>query len=1179
MSDRPPALTLHFLGSVDIRQNDAPVTGFVTQKALALFVYLAVTRQPHTRDHLDTLLWGNLARFGARRALRYALWNLRQILGPFITVTPQNIAFNPSAATASDVEDFLSCALPPTGIAPPTGPDIQNWRSAVELYRGEFLQGLHVRDADEFDAWMLSMRERLHMSVLESLQRLIAYETEKRNYPRGIEYARRLVELEPWNENGHRALIEFYVLNGDSGAARAQYETCRRLLAAELNAQPDSATRELVARLLPEISPLPVTVTSALSPKHNLPTALTPFFGRTAELAQIVEKMREPSCRLLTLTGEGGIGKTRLAFEAAWQLAADFSDGVWFVSLSGIDPTRKKTRDVLAREIAGAVNLPPGRTSALSDQLVDFLRGRQLLLVLDNFEQFLAGAGQAARGKPPQRHTRGEYADGAEWVRDLLSSAPGLRLLVTSRTRLNLQAEYVMRLGGLDVPEQAGDEHARDYSSVRLFLERAERGGVSAEELDLDEIVQFCRMVEGLPLAVELAAARMNQVPLGEMFRALESNLDRMAATHRDVPSQHRSLRAVFENSWRLLSPAEQRVLAQASIFQVGFTREAAERIIDGSEVADAIADSLEKNSVRVSTALDALADKSLLRWVPRTGYFRLHPLIRQFGQEKSRLRQHDELEKRHAFYFLGFAAARTPRLFGPDTRAALEDIQAELTDIRSAWDWCVEHRQTDKLAAALDVLAAFYEFAGLAEEGLSLFEDAQRSLANNARIPHAFRLRLELAYGKLLLRRHRHLEAESLAERVLQEATLLDSAELVAESRYLRGIALSHIPDTQEELAELERARTGAHAAQQTRLEALCLLRLGMVAMRAGEYPAAKHYTRQALAIFETVIDLRYTGACLAMLGLVEYTLGEILEAISSQTRAIEISDQIRDVYLKAVTLHNLGNTFAARGQYDEALACMEQSESSHREVGSVLAIGSQAQKGVLLALEGRWADARNELQDITKVAAPGQTRREYGWANRGLALLARRQGQIADAIRFSRLALKSAQHWDDSIDRAEAGIVLADALFEQGAPEEAEEYYRLVLMLRQKMHQPHLLPEAMAGLAHVALRRGDHASARAWINKIWREEDLRLPPGLDEPFWVYWTGYQVMRALDDPRTERLMQTSRFVLAEYASQITDPLTRDQFLQVPWHRAILQANGTLRSLPLFVVSETTTLAR
>lgn len=514
-----PVLSLRLLGGIEIRQNDAPVTGFVTQKAQALFVYLAVTRQAHTRDHLAALLWGNLADASARGALRYTLWNLKQLLGPYLNITRHTIAFAPDAPHTCDATAFTALTANLVGNAPDVR-DLAAWQEAFELYRGEFLHGFHVREAEEFDAWLRLTRERLHRTVMDALEQLVAHETAQHNYTRGIAYARRLVELEAWNEDAQLALIRLYAAGGDTNAAFAQYEKCRHILAAEFDTKPGAAIQTFVADLRRAAQ---APEERAPRPPNNLPAFLTPFFGRASESARIVEKLRAPTCRLLTLTGEGGIGKTRLAIEAASKLTEDFADGVWFVPLSGIEARGQEIPRVLARAVAHALGFAPDPAQDVTRQLTDYLRTRTLVLVLDNLEHLLATPEEHAHNAKKRESPAG--LDGAAWLGELLSHAPRVRVLATSRTRLNLQSEYVLRLDGLEVPPDTQDSGLQDYSCVQLFLERAERAGIAARDLDLAHIARFCRLVEGLPLAIELAASWMNRAAPQEILEAFEANL------------------------------------------------------------------------------------------------------------------------------------------------------------------------------------------------------------------------------------------------------------------------------------------------------------------------------------------------------------------------------------------------------------------------------------------------------------------------------------------------------------------------------------------------------------------------------------------------------------------------------------------------------------------------------
>ena len=1143
-----PVLTLRLFGGIEIRQNDAPVTGFVTHKALALFVYLVVTRQAHTRDHLATLLWGNLTDTSARGALRYTLWNLKQLLGPYLNITRHTIEFAPDTPHTCDVTAFTTLATNLADTAP-TERDLAAWQEALVLYRGEFLQGMHVREAEEFDAWMRLMRERLHRTVAEVLERLVAYETAQQNLARGIEYARRLVELEAWNEDAQLALIRLYAAAGDTGAAFAQYEKCRHILAAEFDTEPGAAMQTLMSELRRAARTFDAP---APRPPNNLPARFTPFFGRQPEIARIVNKLREQNCRVLSLTGEGGIGKTRLAIEAGEQLQEAFADGVWFVPFAGIEANAQEISRVMARTTANALGLGTDPAHDLSKQLFEYLAPRRILLVLDNLEQLLA----TAHASVPKD------ADAADWITELLTRAPGAAVLATSRACLNLQAEYVMRLDGLPLPGDATKARAKEYASIQLFLERAERAGVRTSELDMAEVVSLCAFVQGMPLAIELAAAWMNRAAPSEMLHALQSNLDRLETAQRDIPARHRSARAVLESSWVLLSPAEQTVVASCAVFAYRFTRAAAEKIIGLPG---------KSNLVHL---LDGIADKSLLRWDVTRQRYRLHPLVRQFAQEKISPDAFAATQQRHADYFMEFVTARTARLYGPDTRRALDQIEDALADILAAWDWCVAHQRYDRLTAAQEALAAFYEYTGSAADGLALLTRTLNAVDGDAPAQRMLRMQLTLSQSKLLLRMHEYVQVQAKAESVLEYAERTGDAELIAWSRYLRARGMAHLRDSAAEQIELERARQEAQAAQLPRLEALCNLRLCSVALHIGDYPRTKELATKAVQGFETVHDSRFIATGLSMLGLLQELLGEMAQATATHARTIELANEIRDMYVKATALHNLGSVLASQGQYERALGCMEQSEQCYIEAASAMAVSSQALKGVLYVLLGNWVQARRTLEPLAALQNAGMTH-EYGWANRGLALLARRQGKVAQAVRFGRIAFETAQHWQSMTDLGEAGIVLADALCESGALQEAQELYHTVLAQREQMQQTYLCSEAIVGLAHVALRIGDAHAARAWLDKLWRGKALRLPPGPVELFWVYWIGYVVMRALDDARASRLLETAQFELDEYASQISDPYTRDQYLQVPWHRALLNNGHVGTRLAFMVVGENT----
>lgn len=418
--------------------------------------------------------------------------------------------------------------------------------------------------------------------------------------------------------------------------------------------------------------------------ENNLPPQPTPFIGRQAELAEIVGLLGDPACRLLTLSGPGGIGKTRLAVQAAARALESFPDGVYFVPLQPVSSI-----DFLIPAIAEGIRLSFHSSASPRAQLLDALRQKKILLILDNFEHLLAETGL---------------------IPEMLNAAPLLKILVTSREVLELQEEWVRPVAGLEYPEEAWSEVIETYSAVELFQDRARQiqPGFSLSR-EWACVVRICRLVQGMPLAIELAAAWLRSLPCAEIAGEIQSNLDFLATVIRNVPERHRSLRAVFEQTWKMLSNRQQEAFMQLSVFQGGFERQAAQSVAGAS-----------------LHSLHTLVDKSLLRVTP-SGRYEIHAVLRQFAQEKLADRPADlhKARQKHCETYVAFLEQKEVELKGGGQARALAAIDHELDNLRVAWRFAIEQGDEQAIRRSMGSLLIYYHARTRLEEGAEAFHRA----------------------------------------------------------------------------------------------------------------------------------------------------------------------------------------------------------------------------------------------------------------------------------------------------------------------------------------------------------------------------------------------------------------------------------------------------------------------
>jgi predicted ATPase/transcriptional regulator with XRE-family HTH domain len=646
---------------------------------------------------------------------------------------------------------------------------------------------------------------------------------------------------------------------------------------------------------------------------QNLPAQQTPFIGREHELLEISRLLESPDCRLLTLIGPAGIGKTRLALQAAGELArrspAPFPDGVFFISFASTeDPA------FFIPVLADGFGLTFHSSSDQRTQLLSFLEKKKILLILDNLEHLL---GSALFGAPA---SGGE----SELLVDILQGAPEVKQLVTSRERLNLRGEWLLDIHSLPFPEDGQEGSFERFSSVALFLQIARRVSPGFN-LTADEkpwVARICQLVEGIPLGIEMAASWVRVLSCQEIAQEIEHSLDFLATSLRDVPERHRSMRAAFDYSWKLLSEEERRVFRGLSVFRGGFTRAAASQVAGASLFS-----------------LSALVDKSLLCHA-ENGHYSFHELLKQYAAAK--LEETPEEKERalgmHCDYFMDLLGQQDILLRTAQQPGALLTLSGEIDNLRAAWQRAVAIRCWPAIRKAARAFCYYFELTGLTREGSELFDAAAASLPG----PSGMGEDETGAFGAVIAcqgffryRLGRYRQAEKLLQRALE---ILGGPQAALEY----GDALTFLGIVLEQLGEYgpagELLTEGiAHSRRMGSLwnTAVCQVVLGTVEQRQGDYPAAEKTLGQALDLLRDGGDPHVTVWGLQVMSFVCTVRQEYSAAQDLLRESLKISYELKDRWGTATAQHSLGQVLFRMGQYHQARYHLQDSLELYQEIG----------------------------------------------------------------------------------------------------------------------------------------------------------------------------------------------------------------------------------------------------
>jgi predicted ATPase/DNA-binding SARP family transcriptional activator len=1064
-SKPPGTLRLLLLGTPQI-ERDGALVDVDTRKAIALVAYLAVTEQAHSREALAGLLWPEYEPERAYANLRRTLWSLNKAVGhAWLDADQETVTLQRGQGFWLDVEAFQghleTCQAHGHDTSEACPACFTPLTEAVSLYRGDFMAGFTLRDSPGFDEWQFFQAEGLRRDLASALERLVRCHIQQGEFEPAIAHARRWLALDPLHEAAHRALMTLYAWAGQQAAALRQYGECVRVLEEELGVPPEGETSELYEAIRrrelppPPVAGAPGAAVSAgerltPQPQHNLPHQPTSFVGRISELNELGRLLRDPACRLLALVGSGGIGKTRLAIQAALQAAGEpkhaYRDGIRFVPLAALDSPRYIVPTV-AEALAFSFNQREGADP--KQQLLDYLCEKQMLLVLDNFEHLLEGAGL---------------------IGEILSIAPRVKALVTSRERLNLRGEWVLEVQGMRFPEDLPVASLEEYSAVQLVRQRASQVdvGFTPAQADVPHLIRICRLLEGMPLGIELAAAWARTLSCQEIAQEIEKSLDFLDTAMRDLPERHRSLRAVFDQSWQLLADVERDAFRRLSVFRGGFDRDAAEQVA-GARLP----------------LLSALVEKSLLRRDP-SGRYTIHETLRQYAAHKldEAPQEKEVTQDGHCRYFAAFLQHRVEDLKGARQREALDEIAAELENVRVAWRWAIAQARLPQIRQAAEALFLFYEGRSLFQEGEEAFGQTVAALKPEASPPAAWGVERDVALGMALA--FQGYLGYFFQTREQAMALVRGGLEILRPLGVGKELALASTlaihSGALEDAAEAERMLQESLAVFEAIGDrwgiARCLLWSGLAVF--AQHGEAKRRLQKSLALCREIGDRRGEGFAIFALGELTHVSAAYEEARQYFHESLTIARQVGNRWGVEIGLDYLGYVIRELGDYAEARRLHLESLAVARQTGDRLGVaGSWDNLGLVARDEGDYEQARRQLEKGLAIRAGLGAQWEVGMSmlNLGSVALAIGDHEAAAQQYEDSLSIFQGLAWASGLAMAHHGV--GEVATAAGDVEQAWQHLRTALEVANQDRFVRVLPDILVGVARLRVRVGGYAQA----------------------------------------------------------------------------------------------------
>ncbi|MEM7536626.1 MAG: BTAD domain-containing putative transcriptional regulator, partial [Chloroflexota bacterium] len=1175
-------------------------------KSYALLYYTLTAQHSVQRRELGALLWPDSKLSAARHNLRNHLTAIRTHLGAHLTITSDSVTFDRTPNCDSDIDQFVALEQKYSESKMGEIADMVEARRVLCLYRGDFLAGFTVSYSDVFNDWVDKTREEMSMQFSHLLYKLSQTEAQQGNVDDAIADVDRLVAVVPWHEGGHRLKMKLLAEQGERWAALEQYATLTDVLQKELDVTPDEETEQLVARIRqglvepaqsspaqtgmdakpiavkptprvspPQEEPSPASTASASTAsastasastasastasasteypatRHFSPVPLTPLLGHGTLLAEATTYLKSPAHRLVTLLGMGGVGKSHMALTLGHMLADDFEHGVCFVPLAGIaepegeasqatqpQDTESELVNRFVMEVATALQLPLGSSDEVVTQLTNYLRRRTMLLIIDNFEHVWKTRSQLTA---------------------LLKNAPNCTALVTSRTRLQLPSETIVKVDPLAIPAldevedalrvtqdmtQATDPAEDRYAALQLFIDRARRYNPAFRlyRENFADLIQVCHQTGGLPLALEMVASWTEHFTVRQITEQLAQDHRTLLQGVASDLAEHTSIDALFDHSWRFLDEAAQQSFLHISHFVAAFDQNAANTIAGVTLFG-----------------LKQLTDTSFLQ-LQSAGRYTLHPLVQRFAQTKwhEQYGQHSPESERfwqaYCAYYLAFLSEHVEKMNGDEGPRVMTELRQEQDHIALAWQQTLNRNDADLIGTTLEAFTRFYMRNGAYEQlsvALNRLENrlAQGQLlasTDNRYTPLAFRI--NLMKSEVSISQYRLKDAL-----VLLTDTQLPPTKTISERHliyYYLNLAflLSENGDFTEAKGHLDRAAEllsdeippGVHGDYHFYMAEYWLYQ--------GDLERGAHH--MALTLDYRRADGDHWNEPI-ILRVMTFYLHPILsrEQVSSNLqKALTLIQQTENRYGEA----RIRNAFVSLSGYRDQVLRIEQLQKAievYSDIGNETSIYTAIRNlyWEYLCL-GQYPTAQRLqatlLSNQEKVARLTQYLLLIN-----ASILHRVQGETTKAVEVAQTLV--AMHPTIRPNHHATGFVtLGYAYLNQAAFIEAVDAFSDALNHIQTHKYPASEIYPRAGLAEVAYQQQDYETAL-------REVELILPM-LDEdgnqrettePLRPYWVCYQVLKVVDDPRAPDLLTRSYDFLMRWADALDNEEWRRSFVE------------------------------